>query len=111
VRGNAVTLTVDVKTKSRISSVRVCYKRMPAPHEWVEIEMESRDGATYSASVPLTPEGILYYFEATDEDGNGVNFPDFMKQTPYLTIEGWDAAEPIGEVMGIPAMEAGARTQ
>jgi len=30
-------------------------------------------GGNYTATVPLTPEGILYYFEAVDEDGNAAN--------------------------------------
>jgi dienelactone hydrolase len=108
VRSNAVTLSVDVQARGKISSVRVYYKRMPAPYEWLKIEMQPRGGTAYSASVPLTPEGILYYFEAIDEDGNGVNYPDIMKRTPYLTVEAWAPAETIGEVMGHAATEPGA---
>jgi hypothetical protein len=98
VRGQAVDLSVDVQAQGRIRSVRVCYKRMPAPHEWVKMEMEPRGNGHYHASVPLTPEGILYYFEVADEDGNGANYPDFLQQTPYLVIPAWDAAAPGGEV-------------
>jgi hypothetical protein len=108
VRSNAVTLSVDVQAKGKISSVRVYYKRMPAPYEWLKIEMQPRGGTGYSASVPLTPEGILYYFEAIDEDGNGVNYPDIMKCTPYLTVDAWDPAETIGGVMGHAATAPGA---
>jgi hypothetical protein len=63
---------------------------MPAYYEWVKVEMEPRGGMSYSADVPLTPEGILYYFEAIDEDGNAANYPNFLERTPYLVIDSWD---------------------
>jgi hypothetical protein len=90
---NTANLSVNVQAKGKISSVRVYYKRMPAPYEWVSIRMKSMGRSSYGADVPLTPEAILYYFEAIDEDGNGANYPDFRKETPYLTVEGWDPAE------------------
>ena len=40
-------------------------------------------------TVPLTPEGILYYFEAVDEAGNAANYPNFLEQTPYFVIDSW----------------------
>jgi hypothetical protein len=90
-RGSSVLLSVDVKDDSAVSAVRVYYKRMPAYHEWVSIEMEKAGSNSYRARVPLTPEGILYYFEAIDESGNGANYPNFLKETPYFVIKGWDA--------------------
>jgi len=92
-RGNEVTLTVEVQAKAKISSVRVYYKRMPAYDEWLELDMAPLGDHHFSACVPLTPEGILYYFEAIDEEGNAVNYPDFLKRTPYFVISGWDAAK------------------
>jgi len=89
VRGNAVELTVEARARAKISSVRVYYKRMPAYHEWLKLDMTPVGETRYTASVPLTPEGILYYFEAVDEDGNAVNYPNFLERTPYLVIEGW----------------------
>ena len=58
--------------------------------------MEPGGGASYSANVPLTPEGILYYFEAIDEDGNAANYPNFMERTPYLVVNAWDPSESAG---------------
>ena len=77
---------------SKIKSVHVFYKIMPAYYEWVPIEMHGAGDGNYSATVPLTHEGILYYFDALDEDGNGANYPNFMEQTPYLVIDSRDAA-------------------
>jgi hypothetical protein len=89
VRGSAVELTVEVHSKAKVASVLVYYKRMPAYHEWLRLDMTPVGETRYTASVPLTPEGILYYFEAVDEDGNAVNYPDFLQRTPYFVIEGW----------------------
>lgn len=93
VRGSDVSLQAEVEAAAKINSVRVYYKRMPAYHEWVKLEMEDIGNNHYRARVPLTPEGILYYFEAVDEDGNAANFPDFLKATPYFAISGWDVGE------------------
>jgi hypothetical protein len=91
VRGATVTLTAGVKSPGKLSSVRVYYKLMPAYDDWVSMEMSPTSQGQFSASVPLTPEGILYYFEAVDENGNAANYPNFLVRTPYFSIEGWDA--------------------
>jgi hypothetical protein len=64
---------------------------MPAYDEWVSMAMAPAGEDRYNATVPLTPEGLLYYFEAVDDNGNAANFPNFLEQTPYCVIEGWDA--------------------
>jgi hypothetical protein len=89
VTGDSVNLTVNIQDKSKIKSVRVYYKIMPAYFEWVPIEMHATGDGNYAATVPLTPEGILYYFETVDEDGNAANYPNFFEQTPYLAIDSW----------------------
>jgi hypothetical protein len=56
----------------------------------VVVEGSDPAGANrYTAQVPLTPEGVLYYFEAADDDGNTLRWPDFLKETPYLAINPW----------------------
>jgi hypothetical protein len=62
---------------------------MPAYYEWVPIEMIVGAGGNYTATVPLTPQGALYYFEAVDENGNAANYPNFLEQTPYFVIDSW----------------------
>lgn len=89
VTGASVNLSIKVRDNSKIKSVHVFYKIMPAYYEWVSIEMHGAGDGSYTAAVPLTPEGILYYFEAVDEDGNGANYPNVLEQTPYLVIDSW----------------------
>jgi hypothetical protein len=91
VRGASVTLEAGVHSQGKLASVHVYYKPMPAYDDWVRMEMSPSGQDQFSATVPLTPEGILYYFEAVDEDGNAANYPDFLLRTPYFSIEGWEA--------------------
>jgi len=95
VRGKAVTIEVEIQDKAAIRSAYVFYKRMPAYDNWIKVKLQHVSGDRYSASVPLTPEGILYYFEAIDNDGNAANYPNFLKQTPYFVIDAWNSGESI----------------
>jgi hypothetical protein len=92
-RGNSATLRVEVKTKSKVRSAYVYYKRLPAYYEWLRMEMQPENQDYFSAVVPITPEGVLYYFETSDEDGNTVKYPDFLQRTPYFIIESWAPSE------------------
>ena len=89
VQGGAVSLRVAVAAKSTVKAVNVYYKRLAAYYEWLKMEMQPEGGDYFRAVVPVTPEGILYYFEASDEDGNAANFPDFLERTPYFIIDSW----------------------
>jgi hypothetical protein len=89
-RGDAISLTVAASAPAGIAAVNVYYKRMPSYHEWQKIEMKTAGGSQYSASVPLTNEGILYYFEAIARDGTAANYPNFLERTPYFVIDSWD---------------------
>jgi len=93
VRGNSVTLVAEVQAKAKIKFLYVYYKRMPAYYDWVKMEMQPVGNHRYTANAPVTPEGILYYFEAIDEAGNAVNYPDFLKRTPYFVIGAWSPSQ------------------
>ncbi|HEX4486268.1 MAG TPA: hypothetical protein VH088_08395 [Terriglobales bacterium] len=84
-----VAVNLHVETKSKTSSVRAYYKPMPASYEWTSIDMQPSGAGNYSGSLPITSEGLLYYFEAVDVDGNGANYPNFLQQTPYMSVNGW----------------------
>lgn len=89
-QGDAVRLTANIWDNADIERVRVYYRRLPSYCDWIPMEMERVGSGSYRASVPLTPEGIMYYFEASDTNGNVAHHPDFMKQTPYYAIDSWD---------------------
>ena len=99
VRGKAVTIQVEIEDKAPIRCAYIYYKPAPAYYNWLKIKMRHASGDRYSASIPLTPEGILYYFEAIDADGNAANFPNFLKRTPYFVISAWDSGKSISRLI------------
>ena len=92
VRGDAVKLTANIWDNADIERVRVYYRRLPSYYDWIPMEMERVGSRSYRAAVPLTPEGIMYYFEASDTNGNVAHHPDFMKEAPYYAIDSWNPA-------------------
>ncbi len=96
--GKRVTVDIEILDKVPITSVYVYYKPEPSYYDWLKIRMHHVAGNRYTASIPLTPEGILYYFEAIDADGNAANFPDFLKRTPYFVVNSWDSGESIAHL-------------
>ncbi|HOX28699.1 MAG TPA: hypothetical protein PLQ76_06040, partial [bacterium] len=90
--GDNVEIKVAVKEESPVKKIRIFYKNIPSNYTWIETDMEKGADGLYSINLKLTPEGLLYYFEASDEAGNATAYPYFMKQTPYLIIDSWDPA-------------------
>lgn len=78
-----------------IRQVILWYKPLPSQAAWLSIPMQpasgmqtARAGASviYSASVPVTPKGLLYQVEVVDQLGDARNFPDALNATPYRVI-------------------------
>jgi len=85
-----VTVTAKIRDDSGVKMARVYYKQEPSYLPWKAIEMKRIGKNSYRATIPLTPHGILYHFEAIDIHGNGTKFPDTWKARPYFVIEAWD---------------------
>jgi hypothetical protein len=88
---DSLKVSLRAEAKSTIARVRAYYKPLPAFYEWRAIDLDAKGKGNYAGALPVTSEGILYYFEAIDSEGNGSSYPNFLEQTPYLTIEGWPA--------------------
>lgn len=85
------TYDLTATDESGIERVRVYYKRMPSTAEWLSLDMIKTAADTYAGNVPVDPEGILYYLEVVDRDGNAANYPNFLRQTPYFVVNGRQA--------------------
>ena len=97
-RGKTADVEIGIQDSAAIRAAYVFYKPIPAYYDWIRIKMQPAGNGSYRASVPLTPEGILYYFEAVDADGNAANYPDFLKQTPYFVVNAWDRGKSISDL-------------
>ncbi len=91
-RGETVTFEIAVHSSAQVRDARVFYKAMPADRPWLLCPMQRLESGGYRASVPLSPEGLLYYFEVIDEEGNATNYPNFLERTPYFVIDSWAAS-------------------
>jgi hypothetical protein len=82
-------IRVKLSDPSGIHSAELLYKAMPSTEAWERIPLEEQDGV-YQTEVPMDYEGLQYCMELIDGAGNGVVWPDIQKETPYVTVEGWD---------------------
>ncbi|MFB3902510.1 MAG: hypothetical protein ACE15E_03595 [Acidobacteriota bacterium] len=92
VRGPALAARIRVIDPSGLEHVRAYYKTTPSWASWLPVEMDQISAGEYEARLPVTPEGLLYFFEARDKAGNVTRFPDFQKVTPYFVVPSWDPA-------------------
>jgi hypothetical protein len=84
----SVTLTGQVTAATSLSRVVLWWKPLPSSDFWRSQDMVG-DGVTYSTTVPLTSEGLMYLVELQDESGNARNFPLALQETPYRVIPPW----------------------
>jgi len=88
-RGSRVKLRAHVTDDTSVAAVKAHYRPMPSYYGWKSVEMK-KAGDSYEVEVPLTPEGLLYHFEAVDMNGNATMAPDFLERTPYYVIRSWE---------------------
>jgi hypothetical protein len=89
-----IAITARVTDPEGVKRVVLFYKPLPSQKKWQSVEMKLTANELYSASVPLTSEGLLYRFAAWDLAGNAALYPDFRVETPYRIIPSWDPASP-----------------
>ncbi|MFA6447946.1 MAG: hypothetical protein WCX65_00620 [bacterium] len=91
--GDVATITAALEDTGPVANVIMYYKPIPSGFTgWNVAEMKQSGDKKFSIDVPLTPEGLLYYFNAADASGNAAAYPNFIEMTPYLVIDSWDPA-------------------
>lgn len=90
--GHDSTFEIQARVSSPDGVARVVayFKPIPTDKQWQSVGMKEIADGVYSASVPLTAEGLLYRFQATDKLGHAVLYPDFECETPYRIIPSWN---------------------
>jgi hypothetical protein len=86
--GTDILIKAHVSSKAKLMKVMLHYKPVPSIYDWSTIPMTS-NGDEYTANIPasiVTSEGIMYYIEAVDIEGNGIIYPNPLKETPYIVI-------------------------
>lgn len=81
-------LSVRVSVTGGVEAVYLKHKPFPSEIDWQLMRMKAVDGE-YSAELDVTADGALWCVVAAAGDG-GSQYPDFMKETPYLVISPWE---------------------
>ncbi|MBE7540156.1 MAG: fibronectin type III domain-containing protein [Opitutaceae bacterium] len=87
---DSCTVSARVDSAGGVARVVLHYKPIPSQENWRQVDMQPSKSNTYTATVPITSEGLLYQFQAWDREGNARIHPDYRRETPYLVIPSWN---------------------
>ena len=89
---SALKIQVKVTGEHGIRSVRLRYRPMNQMFEYSTLRMNpSNDEDIYEATIPvqdINPRfDLMYFIEVIDNNGNGMMYPDFELQAPYVIVK------------------------
>lgn len=82
----SATFTCLTSAKGELAHVVLWWKPLPSDTRWAPQEMFLADDGSYSTTLPLTHEGLMYMVEVQDKAGNAQNFPPVLQETPYWVL-------------------------
>ena len=90
--GEPLRLTARVTSPDGVASVRLRYRHVTQFEDYATLEMtRTGDSPDYTATVPgdfLVPQwDFMYFIEATDRAGHGVQWPDLAQEAPYVIVK------------------------
>lgn len=85
-----VKVRVEVKDNKKVSMVIIKYKRLPSTAKWQEKIMDSAGKNLYETELRVSKAGLMYLIQAVDVNYNASLYPDFLNETPYIVIKGWE---------------------
>jgi hypothetical protein len=83
---DSASITCKPSAPQGVAKVVLWWKPLPSELQWANLPMTSQPDGTFSATLPLTPEGLMYMVEVQDKAGQARNFPDERQETPYHII-------------------------
>jgi hypothetical protein len=84
--GDKAAITCHVTDKKDIVKVILWFKPLPSELPWQNVEMLRSSAGNFSATVPLTHEGLIYLAEGQSVTGHAENTPAVFEETPYHVI-------------------------
>jgi hypothetical protein len=82
----SATIICQASAPQGVAKVVLWWKPLPSELTWQNRVMSAQPDGSFSASLPLTPEGLMYMVEVQDKNGLARNFPDERVETPYHII-------------------------
>lgn len=90
--GQPLRVGARVTDSSGVQSVRLRYRHVTQFEDYATLDLQPSDPPeVFTATVPgdflITEWDFMYFIEVTDKAGNGVNWPDFTKEMPYVIVK------------------------
>ena len=89
--GLPLRIAARVSDPSGVRDVRLRYRSVRQFDDYATLAMQPDGTGTYAATVPagvITREwDFMYFIEAIDARGNGLNWPDLAREQPYVIVK------------------------
>lgn len=90
--GSPITIRINVSAVSGVKIVRLLYRNVNQEMEYQTLPMlPSGESNIFMATIPveqINPKwDLMYLIEVIDNNGRGIIYPDFNKETPYCIIK------------------------
>ncbi len=89
--GKPLEIKAEISDQSLIERALLYYRPTRQAMEYSVVTMNPMGEGLYSATIPgevfTTEFDLIYYFEAIDEYGNGIFYPNPDKEDPHLVIK------------------------
>jgi hypothetical protein len=82
----SASITCQPSAPQGVAKAILWWKPLPSELPWTSLVMSPQPDGSFSAVLPLTPEGLMYMVEVQDKAGQARNFPDEREETPYRII-------------------------
>ena len=91
VPGQPLRIAARVTDPSGVQSVRLRYRHVRQFDDYATLEMQPDGAGIYAATVPAgftnATWDFMYFIEAIDLRGNGLNWPDLAVEMPYVIVK------------------------
>jgi len=97
-----VVIAARITDATEVESAIVWFKPLPQGLSWQMMALDEDADGVRQVSIPVTPEGVMYFIEARDSDGNVSRLPDVRKATPYIIVPAWNPAKQQAKDTDVP---------
>lgn len=83
---DSATISCRATARGGLARLVLWFKPLPSEMPWQSLTMAQRSDGSFSATTPLTAQGLMYLVEVQDKTGQARNFPLVFEETPYRVI-------------------------
>jgi len=89
-RPGSAEISCQVSAQAGIDKVVLWYRELPSESTWEQQPMSPGVGSESTATIPVTPAGLLYFVEVQDRQGQARRFPPVLEAPAYWVIDPWE---------------------